>query len=80
MSSVHCEKSIRPRSWSEVRVFSIAEVIDRAWKLPPWWMVLPGTSMRGLSVVELHSVVICAWARDRSSSVGPIHWGEVRRE
>ena len=79
MSSVHWEKSMRPSICRQERVFSMADVILTAWKLPPWWMVWPRTSTRGLSVVELHSMETWLWARVKSSSWGPIHWEEVRR-
>ncbi len=38
------------------------------------------TAMRGLSVAEFNSVVICVCARRRSSTQGPIHCAAVRME
>ena len=56
----------------------MADVMDIAWKLPPWWARPPSTSMSGLSVVELSSIATCLVASFRSSSCGPSHSGAVR--
>lgn len=78
--SVSCANSSRPIICSASRVFSVADVTDAAWKLPPYSISPRHVSTSGLSLVELSSVDTCASASSRSSSCGPSHCGAVRSE
>ena len=66
ISSVACANNIRPIDCRPWRVFSIADVMDLAWKFPPW-SDAPARLVKGLSVTELHSVMTCWYANEKSS-------------
>lgn len=66
-SSKHWAKSMLPTIWGANLAFSIADVMETAWKFPPCCDLWPALSIRGLSLVEFSSMVTCSYASKISS-------------